>query len=60
MYRSHVRVGGGTGCTSSQSAEIIGKLEQELKASGLETEVKVINTDCFGLCALGPVMIFYP
>ena len=59
MYRSHVLVCG-TGCTSSHSAEIIEKLEQELKAKGLENEVKVIKTGCFGLCALGPVMIVYP
>ena len=60
MYRSHVLVCGGTGCTSSHSAEIIEKLEQELKAKDLENEVKVIKTGCFGLCALGPVMIVYP
>ena len=60
MYRSHVLVCGGTGCTSSHSAEIIEKLEQELKDKGLENEVKVIKTGCFGLCALGPVMIVYP
>lgn len=60
MYRSHVLVCGGTGCTSSHSAEIIEKLEQELKAKGLENEVKVIKTGCFGLCSLGPVMIVYP
>ena len=60
MYRSHGLVCGGTGCTSSHSAEIIEKLEQELKAKGLENEVKVIKTGCFGLCALGPVMIVYP
>lgn len=60
MYRSHVLVCGGTGCTSSHSAEIIEMLEQELKAKGLENEVKVIKTGCFGLCALGPVMIVYP
>ena len=60
MYRSHVLVCGGTGCTSSHSAEIIEKLEHELKDKGLENEVKVIKTGCFGLCALGPVMIVYP
>ncbi len=60
MYRSHVLVCGGTGCTSSHSAEIIEALENELKAKGLENEVKVIKTGCFGLCALGPIMIVYP
>ena len=60
MYRSHVLVCGGTGCTSSHSSEIIEALESELKAKGLENEIKVIKTGCFGLCALGPIMIVYP
>ncbi len=60
MYRSHVLVCGGTGCTSSHSNEIIEALESELKAKGLENEIKVIRTGCFGLCALGPIMIVYP
>ena len=60
MYRAHVLVCGGTGCTSSHSAEIIEALETEIKAKGLENEVKVIKTGCFGLCALGPIMIVYP
>ncbi len=60
MYRSHVLVCGGTGCTSSNSQQIIDKMEEELKAKGLENEVQVIRTGCFGLCALGPIMIVYP
>ena len=60
MYRSHVLVCGGTGCTSSHSSEIIEKLESELAAKGLQDEIKVIKTGCFGLCALGPIMIVYP
>ena len=60
MYRSHVLVCGGTGCTSSNSAAIIETMESELKARGLEDEVKVIRTGCFGLCALGPIMVVYP
>ncbi len=60
MYRSHVLVCGGTGCTSSHSNEIIEKLESELAARGLQDEIKVIKTGCFGLCALGPIMIVYP
>ncbi|MCI8600264.1 MAG: NADH-quinone oxidoreductase subunit NuoF [Oscillospiraceae bacterium] len=60
MYRSHVLVCGGTGCTSSGSQQIIEALESELKQSGLENEVKVVKTGCFGLCALGPIMIVYP
>ena len=60
MYRSHVLVCGGTGCTSSGSERIVSALEKEIKASNLEEEVKVIKTGCFGLCALGPIMIIYP
>ena len=60
MYRSHVLVCGGTGCTSSGSAQIIDTLEKELKRNGLENEIKVIKTGCFGLCALGPIMVVYP
>ena len=60
MYRSHVLVCGGTGCTSSNSLAIIEALEKELEAKGLTDEVKVIKTGCFGLCALGPIMVVYP
>lgn len=60
MYRSHVLVCGGTGCTSSGSERIISALEHEIQDNGLSEEVKVIKTGCFGLCALGPIMIVYP
>ncbi len=60
MYRSHVLVCGGTGCTSSGSHQICAELEKEIKKQGLAEEVKVVMTGCFGLCALGPIMIVYP
>ena len=60
MIRSHVLVCGGTGCTSSGSPKIRARLAEELKAKGLDEEVKIVQTGCFGLCALGPVMIVYP
>ena len=60
MYRSHVLVCGGTGCTSSGSHKIIDTLKEELKKQGLEEEVSVVQTGCHGLCALGPIMIIYP
>ena len=60
MYRSHVLVCGGTGCTSSGSQRIIDRLEKEIAAHGLSDEVGVVKTGCFGLCALGPIMIVYP
>ena len=60
MYRSHVLVCGGTGCTSSGSPQIMDALKNELKRQGLEEEVAVVETGCHGLCALGPIMIVYP
>lgn len=60
MYRSHVLVCGGTGCTSSGSQQIIDTFEAEIKKNGLDKEVQVVRTGCFGLCALGPVVIVYP
>ncbi len=60
LYRSHVLVCGGTGCTSSGSPKIIDKFEEELKAKGLDKEVQVIRTGCFGLCEQGPIIIVYP
>ena len=60
MYRSHVLVCGGTGCTSSGSPKIMEALKYEIKRQGLEEEVAVVETGCHGLCALGPIMIVYP
>ena len=60
MYRSHVMVCGGTGCTSSGSDKIAKAFEDEIKATGLENEVCVVRTGCFGLCALGPIVVIYP
>ena len=60
MYRSHVLVCGGTGCTSSGSQQIMVALREELKKQGLDEEVSVVQTGCHGLCALGPIMIVYP
>jgi len=60
LYRSHVLVCGGTGCHSSGSADIIERFNSELKEHGIENEVKVVQTGCFGLCEVGPVVIVYP
>ena len=60
MEGRHVLVCGGTGCTSSDSAAIIAKLNEELKKNGLDQEIRVVKTGCFGLCALGSIMIVYP
>ena len=60
MYRSHVLVCGGTGCTSSGCQQIMIALQEELKKNELTEEVAVVQTGCHGLCALGPIMIVYP
>ncbi len=60
IYRAHVLVCGGTGCSSSGSLTLIDRFEQKIKENGLDREVKVIRTGCFGLCEAGPVVIVYP
>ncbi len=60
IYRAHVLCCGGTGCTSSGSAQLIQRFEEKIKENGLDKEVKVIRTGCFGLCEAGPVVIVYP
>ena len=60
LIRSHVMVCGGTGCTSSNSAAVIAEFEKQLVEKGLDKEVKVVRTGCFGLCEAGPVVIVYP
>ncbi len=58
--RSHILVCCGTGCTSSSSPKIIEEFNVQLKKYGLAEEARVIPTGCFGLCALGPIVVVYP
>ena len=58
--RMHILVCGGTGCSSSHSEEILENLKKELAYHDLDQEVKVVQTGCFGLCEMGPIMIVYP
>ncbi|MFS8500611.1 MAG: NADH-quinone oxidoreductase subunit NuoF [Caldicoprobacter sp.] len=60
LYRAHVLVCGGTGCTSSGSVGIIDRFNQELEKHHIQNEVKVVRTGCFGLCEVGPIVIVYP
>ncbi len=60
MIRAHVLICGGTGCTSSGSQDIQKAFAENIEACGLSDEVKLVQTGCFGLCALGPVVIVYP
>ena len=58
--KKHVLICGGTGCTSSKSVQIKKKMEECIQAAGIQDEVQVVLTGCFGLCALGPIVIVYP
>ncbi len=60
MERLQVLICAGTGCTSSNSADIAASLEEALQRHGLSEEVKIIKTGCFGLCQKGPIMAVYP
>ena len=60
FVRSHILVCTGTGCSSSNSPKIIEAFERELKAQGMDQEARVVKTGCFGLCAMGPVVLIYP
>lgn len=60
IFRAHVLVCGGTGCTSSNSGKVTKELETQLKKNKLDKEVKIVKTGCFGLCAEGPIVVIYP
>ncbi len=60
MFRNHILICGGTGCTSGNSAKIHDLFVEQLKEEKLQDDVKVIMTGCFGLCACGPVVVVYP
>ena len=60
MIRAHVLICGGTGCTSSGSKTLQEAFNKNIADFGLEEEVKLVQTGCFGLCALGPIVIVYP
>ena len=60
FVRNHILVCGGTGCIAAKSKEITEEFNKQLEKFGLENEAKVILTGCFGLCALGPIVVVYP
>ena len=60
MIRSHVMICGGTGCTASGSKNVQDAMQKALEEKGLQDEIRIVETGCFGLCALGPIMIIYP
>ncbi len=60
LFRSHVLICGGTGCTSSGSAQIQSRFEELLAKNKIQDEIKLVRTGCFGLCEAGPIVIIYP
>ncbi len=60
MYRTHILVCGGTGCHSNNSGKIREAFEEQIKQKNLQDDVLVVGTGCFGLCAVGPIIIIYP
>ena len=55
-----ILVCGGTGCTSSDSLQIIENLKAEIEKAGLSDHAMVHLTGCFGFCAMGPIVKVYP
>jgi len=58
--RSHVLVCAGTGCTSSGCKAVENSMQAEIARLGLEDEVKIVETGCFGFCKIGPIVMVYP
>ena len=60
LAKHHVLICAGTGCSSSNSMEVKEALEKQLAEAGLNSEIDVVKTGCFGFCSLGPIMVIYP
>ena len=60
IIRSHIMVCTGTGCSASHSPKLIDLFNEELAEAGMDQEVRVVRTGCFGLCAMGPIVLIYP
>lgn len=58
--KHHILVCGGTGCHSSNGDKIKDLMESKIKEKGLENDIQVILTGCFGLCESGPNVVVYP
>ncbi|MEL7624544.1 MAG: NADH-quinone oxidoreductase subunit NuoF [Clostridiales bacterium] len=60
FYRAHVLICAGTGCSSMDSRLLRQNMHEEILKRGLDKEIKVIETGCFGFCNMGPIMVVYP
>lgn len=59
-YEKQVLVCGGSGCTSGKSRKVYEAFEKEIAAKKLGKKINLVMTGCFGLCAVGPVVVIYP
>ena len=59
-YKNTVLLCAGTGCSSSGSIKILKRMEELLEEKGIRDQIKVVKTGCFGLCAVGPIVVVYP
>jgi NADH:ubiquinone oxidoreductase subunit F (NADH-binding)/(2Fe-2S) ferredoxin len=59
-YKMHLLVCGGTGCRAAESDAIVTNLQQELEKNGLQDQVQVVMTGCFGFCEKGPIVKVSP
>jgi NADH:ubiquinone oxidoreductase subunit F (NADH-binding)/(2Fe-2S) ferredoxin/Pyruvate/2-oxoacid:ferredoxin oxidoreductase delta subunit len=60
LYRAHVLVCKGTGCTASGAGSVYDALKRELDRRGLDKEVMLVETGCHGMCEMGPIVVVYP
>ncbi|HAK40705.1 MAG TPA: NADH-quinone oxidoreductase subunit F [Synergistaceae bacterium] len=60
LYRAHVLVCKGTGCTASGAGSVYDAFKQELDRRGLDKEVMLVETGCHGMCEMGPIVVVYP
>jgi NADH-quinone oxidoreductase subunit F len=59
-YKYQILVCGGTGCVSSNCADVENAVNEELEEQGIAKSVNVYQTGCMGICAMGPVMLVLP
>jgi NADH:ubiquinone oxidoreductase subunit F (NADH-binding)/(2Fe-2S) ferredoxin len=59
-YKYHILVCGGTGCHASQSDQVKKNLIQTIEEKGLQNDVQVVGTGCFGFCEQGPIVKMLP
>ena len=57
---NQVVICGGTGCMSGNSEVIRDAFLKELQELGIQDEVQVFMSGCFGLCEKGPVVVVFP